>query len=138
MCEPEERRGLVVERLRLEPRHPVDRVLEGRPDRPVVFGRGEEQRVRREDLVAQLRRRSRETLLLDVEVVDRKLADARDAQLQAGRHQLPRRPEGGHVVGLLPEASADAEHLKVSGCVHVFSFRLKIGRASGQRLIAAS
>src|SRR5438046_2500685 len=84
----------------------------------------------REHLLAQPRRRSRETLLLDVEVVDRKLADARDPELEPGRHQLARRPEGRHVVGLLPEASADAEYLKAR--IHVFSCRLKIRLASRQ------
>jgi len=73
---------LLLKRLRLEARHPVDRILERRADRPVVLRGGEEQRVRREDLVAQLRRRSRKALLLDVEVVDGQLADARDAQLE--------------------------------------------------------
>src|SRR6266853_1872709 len=77
-------------------------------DGPVVFRRGEEQRIRSEYLVAQPRHRSRETLLLDVEVVDRKLGDAGDPELESGWHQLARRLERHHVVGFLPEAAADA------------------------------
>jgi hypothetical protein len=106
-----ERRGcreqeavLAVERLWTEAGHPVDQVLDRAGHRRVVLGGSDDERVVREELVAQRLRARRNSLPLDVAVVQRHVEVVHRREVD-GRAELlsdPRRERGELLVeGLL-------------------------------------
>jgi hypothetical protein len=91
------------------PRQPVEGVLEAARHRVVVFGRRDEDGIRRFDLVAQRRYRCRPTGGLYIGIVDRQVERPGEGDRQPRRRQLLRRAQRGRVIGEAPQAAGNGE-----------------------------
>src|SRR5215510_1648862 len=111
-----QRHWLVLERLILHARHPVDRILQAAGDRPVVLRRHDDDAIGAADRVGPGDHvGGKAGRILDVGVVDRKLLERRrGAKLEPGRRQPRQHPRQRGVVGTLAERAADHEHIELS------------------------
>ena len=105
------RDGLAVERLLRRARSPVDRVLQHARDRVVVFGRGDQQRVRLGDLAAKGDHGLGEALGLDVPVIGGNGGEIGEFDRHAVGRQLSSGPERRRVEGVFPQTPRNSKHL---------------------------
>src|SRR5215469_3520945 len=110
-----QRHRLVLERLLLHARYPIDRILQAAGDRPIVLRRHDDQPIGAADGVRPGVHVGRKTgRVLDVEIVDRKgLERRRGAKLHCGRRQRRQGARKRRVVGAFAQRAADHEHIEL-------------------------
>ncbi len=111
-----QRHRLLLERLVLHARDPVNRVLEAAGDRPVVLRRNDDHAVSAAYGIGPGGGGGRKARrLLNVEIVDRKLRERRRiAELDSGWRKPREHPRQRRVVGALAQRAADHEHVELS------------------------
>src|ERR671936_1024397 len=117
-----QRHRLVLERLILHARDPVDGILQPARDRPVILRRDDDQPVGPADGIRPGSDLGREAgRLLDVEIVERKaLERGRVAQLHSAGCQCRQGARERSVVGTLAQRAADHEHVELPAAHHGF------------------
>ena len=105
---------LAGERLVLQPRHPVDRVLETAGDGEIIFRRAEDHAIRGADGIGEgVHRRRKAGRVLDVGIVERKLGKGRRRlDRHALRRQRRQRALHDGVEGALAQRAADRKNVQ--------------------------